>query len=245
MRTVKIGSVCLGRGPVKVLVSLEERTLRSLCNKAQMLEDKPVDILEWRMDSFASFEPEKLCAAYRTLKEKTEKPILCTLRTSREGGKAEISRLEYKKLLTRFIGEATPDAIDIEFGRGDIAKLMALAKEHSVPVITSFHNFKKTPPEPILWHKLMRMEDIGADVLKIAVMPKTRNDVLKLFSVLLRAKTIKRPVIAIAMGELGMLSRVTGAIFGSCATFAALGKTSAPGQLDIEETQTLLKLLEK
>jgi len=83
MRTVKIGQVSLGVKPVKVLVSLEGATVARLCAKAKTLEDKPVDILEWRMDSFGSFECEKLCAAYKTLKEKTKKPILCTLRTSR------------------------------------------------------------------------------------------------------------------------------------------------------------------
>ena len=243
MRTVKIGQVSLGVKPVKILVSLEGATVARLCAKAKTLEDKPVDILEWRMDSFGSFECEKLCAAYKTLKEKTKKPILCTLRTSREGGKADLSRTEYKGLLTCFLKEARPDAIDIEFGRGDIEKLIALAKAQSVPVITSFHDFKKTASESILWNKLKRMEDIGADVLKIAVMPRTENDVLKLFSILLRAKTINRPIIAIAMGELGKLSRITGSIFGSCATFAGFGKVSAPGQLDLEETQTLLKLL--
>ncbi len=243
MRTVKIGQVSLGVKPVKVLVSLEGTTTRQLVAKAKALEDKPVDILEWRMDSFESFESEKLCKAYRTLKEKTKKPILCTLRTTREGGKADISRTEYKKLITYFIKEAKPDAIDIELGRCGIEKLIALAKEQSVPVITSFHDFKKTASQSMLWYKLKCMEDVGADVLKIAVMPKTENDVLKLFAVLLRAKTIKRPIIAIAMGELGKLSRVTGSVFGSCATFAGVGKVSAPGQLDLEKTQSLLTLL--
>lgn len=243
MRTVKIGRVSLGVKPVKVLVSLEGPTARQLYAKARALEKKPVDILEWRMDSFQSFECEKLCATYKTLKEKTKKPVLCTLRTTHEGGKADLSRSEYKTLLTQFLNEARPDAIDIEFGRGDIEKLIALAKKLSIPVIASFHDFKKTPPETLLCNKLKRMKDIGADVLKIAVMPKSENDVLKLFSVLLRAKTLNRPVIAIAMGELGKLSRVTGNIFGSCATFASLGNTSAPGQIDLEQTQTLLNLL--
>lgn len=243
MHTVKIGQVSLGVKPVKVLVSLEGTTTRQLVAKAKALENKPVDILEWRMDSFGSLESEKLCKAYKTLKGKTKKPILCTLRTSREGGKADISRVEYKKLLTSFLKEAKPDAIDIELGRGDVEKLIALAKEQSVPVITSFHDFKKTASESVLWYKLKSMEDVGADVLKIAVMPKKENDVLKLFAVLLRAKTLNRPVIAIAMGELGKLSRITGSVFGSCATFAGFGKVSAPGQLDLEQTHSLLTLL--
>ena len=195
------------------------------------------------MDSFESFDCEKLCKTYRTLKKKSKKPILCTLRTRREGGKADISRIEYKKLLSRFLREARPDAIDIEFGRGDIEKLIAQAKKQAIPVITSFHDFKKTPSEAALCNKLNRMKAAEADVLKIAVMPKREIDVLKLFSVLLHAKALKSPVIAIAMGKLGMLSRVTGSTFGSCATFAALGKESAPGQLDVEKTQTLLNLL--
>ena len=89
------------------------------------------------------------------------------------------------------------------------------------------------------------MENGGADVLKIAVMPKTPSDVLRLLKVLLVArKTLKSPIVAIAMGQLGTLTRIAGGQFGSCATFAGFGKVSAPGQLDLHETIRFLSFSE-
>lgn len=246
MHSIKIGSVNVGSGPVKVLVSLSSKEERSLSSRARTLDKEPVDILEWRLDAFKTYDVDSLSHAYDRLRISTTKPILCTLRTSREGGAATLDRKAYKKLLLSFMEQAKPDAIDIEFGRGDVKELFSFAKECSIPIVSSFHDFEKTPKETVLFQKLSRMYAAGADILKIAVMPKSERDVLTVFSTLLRAKeAFASPIIAIAMGPLGILTRVAGGAFGSAATFAGFGSTSAPGQLNLEETRALLLSLNR
>ncbi len=48
------------------------------------------------------------------------------------------------------------------------------------------------------------------------------------------------PVVTMAMGRMGLLSRISGQIFGSCITFGTLGKASAPGQLPMAEVAAIL-----
>ena len=245
MRFVHVGAVRLGPKPVKTLVSLQAASIRSLCAKARALDKEPVDILEWRADAFADQTANSLSEALESLRRATEKPILFTLRTNREGGNASLQRSTYKALLAKFLSQSTPDAVDIEFGRGDIAPLITVAHEKGIPVIASFHDFAKTPTEGALLKKLTRMEEARADALKIAVMPQTPSDVLRLLKALLAArKTLRSPMIAIAMGELGTLTRIAGGQFGSCGTFAGFGGVSAPGQLSLEETRRFLSFSE-
>ena len=49
-----------------------------------------------------------------------------------------------------------------------------------------------------------------------------------------------RPIITMSMSKLGIISRLSGEVFGSAATFGALKKASAPGQIDIKELRSVL-----
>ena len=89
MRTVNVGRVRLGPKPVKTLVSLEGATPKALCEKARELDSEPVDILEWRVDSFRNRTVPALKKTLSKLREATGKPLLVTVRTCREGGKAD------------------------------------------------------------------------------------------------------------------------------------------------------------
>lgn len=109
----------------------------------------------------------------------------------------------------------------------------------------SNHDFDKTPPKEEIVSRLVKMQEYGADITKIAVMPNTEEDVLILLDGSLEMKKGKadRPFIAISMGSLGMISRISGELFGSCMTFAAAGNASAPGQLNAEYMKVFLNRL--
>jgi 3-dehydroquinate dehydratase-1 len=84
----------------------------------------------------------------------------------------------------------------------------------------------------------------GADVVKIAVTPQSTADVLTLLGATARAaETLDVPVIGIAMGELGRVSRLCGGEFGSAATFATVGEGSAPGQMTAEQVAVVRSYL--
>jgi len=85
------------------------------------------------------------------------------------------------------------------------------------------------------------------DIPKIAVMPTCVEDVLILLSATneMYTKYADRPIITMSMGPLGVVSRLSGEIFGSAMTFGAVGKVSAPGQIPVRELATTLDILHK
>ena len=114
-----------------------------------------------------------------------------------------------------------------------------------VKVIMSNHDFHKTPAQEDIIYRLRRMQDLGADLPKIAVMPQTPQDVLTLLSATLtmKEKYATRPIITMSMAKMGGISRVTGRLFGSAMTFGTVGQASAPGQIAIKELRELMDIL--
>ena len=92
--------------------------------------------------------------------------------------------------------------------------------------------------------RFREMEKSGADILKIAVMPHGFGDV----SAIMEAtndmrKECEKPLVSMAMGSIGSISRIAGENFGSSITFGTVGAASAPGQFPIGELRTLLAAL--
>ena len=88
------------------------------------------------------------------------------------------------------------------------------------------------------------MDSFGADILKLAVMPKSEEDLMALLTatVMMKSRSDK-PVITMSMGKTGVLSRLCGEMSGSSVTFAAGIKASAPGQITAERMRKTLCLL--
>ncbi len=89
------------------------------------------------------------------------------------------------------------------------------------------------------------MQEMKADILKIAVMPQEAKDVLTLLSATeeMTREYAKQPVVTMAMGRLGMISRIAGETFGVAATFGSVGESSAPGQIEAGQLSQMLSLL--
>ena len=113
-------------------------------------------------------------------------------------------------------------------------------------MIASNHHFHETPAQETLLEILTKMDQMGADILKIAVMPQSRKDVLTLLSATeeMDLRTAK-PLITMSMGPVGMISRLCGELFGSALTFGTVGKASAPGQIDAKDLASVLQLIHK
>ena len=76
-------------------------------------------------------------------------------------------------------------------------------------------------------------------------MPQSKADVLTLLSATEEMATnfADRPIITMSMAATGLISRLCGEVFGSAATFGAVGKASAPGQMNAKDLETILSLL--
>ena len=77
-------------------------------------------------------------------------------------------------------------------------------------------------------------------------MPQSMDDVHRLLGATLEAsKRLPIPVISMAMGALGAVTRLCGGEFGSALTFAVGAAASAPGQMPIEDVQSALAALKR
>ena len=114
-------------------------------------------------------------------------------------------------------------------------------------VVASNHDFHKTPAQEEIVSRLCKMQELGADIPKIAVMPQNKKDVLTLLSASreMSEEHADRPIITMSMAGTGVISRLCGEVFGSALTFGAAGKASAPGQMGVEDLKTVLELLHK
>ena len=72
-------------------------------------------------------------------------------------------------------------------------------------------------------------------------MPKKPKDVLRLMSMTEeKNRQAPCPLVTMAMGDLGRISRVSGKLTGSAMTFGTVGGASAPGQLPVEDLRRII-----
>ena len=248
---VVVRNIEIGSGMPKVCVPIVEKTREDILSTAKAICSTEADLVEWRADWYedvsAFSEVIKTADMLRSILGET--PLLFTFRSAREGGEKELSLESYATLLENVAKTGFVDLIDVEVFSGDdaVKNIIQTAHAHGVKVIASNHDFEGTPAREELVARLCKMQDLGADILKIAVMPQTRSDVLTLLSVTEEMSSLhtSRPVITMSMGRTGALSRLCGEVFGSAVTFASFGKVSAPGQIAIEDLKAGLRLLHK
>lgn len=247
---VTVGGVTLGEGVPKVIVPLTGSTRQELAVRAAALARLPAadrpDLVEWRADYFA--EVADLAAVRAVGAELAATlgavPVLFTFRTAAEGGTREIGTADYAALNLAVAASGWAGLVDVELATPDVADLVARLRATGVAVVVSSHDFEATPPAEEILDRLRRMRAVGADVPKIAVMPRSPADVLVLLGATWTAsQEADRPIITMAMGADGVVSRIAGEIFGSAATFAMVGEASAPGQTPLPGVRAALDLV--
>ncbi len=243
---IRVKNITIGRGMPKVCVPVVGKTTEEIMAELKAISNYPIDLVEWRVDYFD--EVRNINAVLQVLKQIRQQlqdtPLIFTFRTVNEGGNKPLEIQKYKELYQAVIETNTIDLIDIElFISDDIQnELILLAKQNNILVILSNHDFHQTPPKRVIIERLKLAKDNGADIPKIAVMPKNPGDVLVLLdATYTMADThANLPIVTMAMGEIGKITRTVGEVFGSAITFAAVTESSAPGQVNIEEMKKIL-----
>lgn len=249
MNTIKVRDIEIGAGAPKIIVPIVGVTKEDILNEAKTFDSIPVDVVEWRVDWFEHvFEFDKVEDVLKDLRNVLGNiPLLLTFRTKKEGGEKAIDTKDYKELNLRAAKTGYVDFIDVEIFTGDdvVREIIDGAHAAGVKVIASNHDFFKTPAKSDIIYRLRKMQDMGADIPKIAVMPQSRRDVLTLLSATEEMVTdyADRPIITMSMAGTGVISRLCGEVFGSSMTFGAAKKASAPGQMGVNDLNTVLDLL--
>lgn len=250
-QTVKIRDMVLGEGMPKICVPIVGKTKGIILDEAEKLRVHQPDMAEWRLDFYE--EVRETAALRKTVLALREVlgnlPLLCTFRTKAEGGAREAASEDYIRIYETILESRAADAIDVELFSGEetVKRLIGLAHEAGTVVIGSNHDFKKTPEKEEIVSRLCRMQALGMDVAKMAVMPETEADVITLLDASREMKESHRetPVITMSMGSRGLVSRLTGEVFGAALTFGTVGEASAPGQIPVEELRQVLEAIHK
>ena len=248
---IVVRDMIIGSGMPKICVPIVAAEQEEIFLQAKHIATLSCDMVEWRVDWFDAYEDET--ALMHVLTELRailgDMPLIATFRTAKEGGNKDIEFAEYAKLAVAIAKSGTADFIDVEgFSFGEISEeLIREVQKEGARVIASNHDFKKTPPKEEMINRLLKMQEMGADIVKIAVMPQSEQDVLTLMSATEEMVRMHAtiPVITMSMSGLGGISRLAGEIFGSAVTFASAGHASAPGQIAVEELKNVLELLHK
>lgn len=251
-RPIQLNNTVLGAGKEPLvctpLVGADEAAvLREL---AVILPKRP-DLLEWRVDFFTAIaDTARVVALAQAIRQQAGGiPLLFTRRSTREGGQP--IPLDEDEVLALYAAVCRSGAValcDFELSAGEahFARAVALARENGVCLVASFHNFHETPSAEVLVAKFAAMQAAGADVVKIAVMPQSPRDVLTLLDATLTAReTLAVPVISMAMGGYGAVSRLCGWVFGSSVSFAVGEQSSAPGQVPVEDVNRVVDVLQR
>lgn len=248
-KVVTIRNVKIGEGVPKIIVPIVEKTRERIVEKALSVKSMRVDAVEWRADFYDDvYDKAKVVETASSLRAvMPDMPLFFTFRTAAEGGEKSISMGEYTSLNKAVAQSGAVDIIDIQIflSHDVVAENIENIHEAGVFVVTSNHDFSKTPDKDELVARLRKMQDMGADILKIAVMPSCEEDVLTLLAATneMYVKYAKKPLITMSMSPIGVISRAVGGAFGSSMTFGAVGQTSAPGQIQVEKLSTVLNIL--
>ena len=179
------------------------------------------DILEMRIDCWRC-AAETATAYLGEIRSSLRLPMIGTIR---ENDFTRDIRMELFTACMPFV-----DSIDIELGTSIGAVAAAASGEKTI--IVSEHDFEATPSREELASMVERARKQGADIVKIATMADSREDVVRLLEF---TRTCTVPVVAFAMGPVGKVSRVISPLFGTLFTYGYITKPVAPGQLSVEE----------
>ena len=245
MKNIRIKDINLNGMP-KICVPVTGVTENEILGEFNKLKNTPLDLVELRADYFEFVQNQtKVTDLLEKIRKLYDKPLLFTLRTKKEGGVSYINTDYYFKLNKNVIESKLVELIDIEFfsQAEGVDSIVNLARKNRVVTILSNHDFLKTPPEEEIISRVNKMMDCG-DIAKIAVMPNSEEDVLTLLSAALKLKKEKKgPFIAISMGPLGIISRISCELIGSCMTYASHKDKSAPGQIDAKLIKEIIKIM--
>lgn len=249
MKNVQIRNLIIGEGMPKICVPIVGITKEEILADAKSTKDISVDLVEWRADWFEDiFNFNQVLEVLSQLRAiLNEVPLLFTFRTAPEGGEKSIDIAAYAELNKAVARTGFIDLIDVQaIGDDDfIIPIITEAHTQGIKVITSNHDFEKTVSKDEIIRRLTKMQDIGADIAKIALMPRNKHDVLTLLdaSLEMSEQYAQIPIVTISMGKDGLISRLTGELFGSAITFGAMKKSSAPGQMGAEDLHQILDFI--
>ncbi len=247
---MKIKGHTIGNGKPLVCVPVMETEKEAIIREVRRLADIRIPMIEWRLDAFSGIKsPNAVREVLKELAHVVKETIFVyTFRSKRQGGMLSLNAEEIQDLHQIAAESGTVDFVDVEYfelkkPEQEVRRLQSMG----VHTIASHHDFEQTPKREVMQMILEHLKKSGADMVKLAVMPQTMQDVLDLLEEtnLFHEEFPDIPLVTMSMGAMGSISRVAGEFFGSCITFGTGTKSSAPGQFPTEKLENILEIFHK
>jgi 3-dehydroquinate dehydratase/shikimate dehydrogenase len=199
------------------------------------------DIVELRADCLPAADPTLVMKTAGV----TDQPLILTLRSPEQGGLFPNDIEARRRFWSGVTGLPRDSLIDLEldlvdeFAHGDLPGKLPVDWDH---VICSHHDFVAGPEN--LPDIVERIGATPAGIIKIAVQAADAIDCLPLFKLLEKVQAEQRKIIAIAMGQAGVMTRILGPSRGSFLTYASWDSESgtAPGQLTVADLRDVYRI---
>src|SRR5215471_12639530 len=195
------------------------------------------DMFELRLDYLRDFDFSKPEGLAQLLADKAL-PAIITCRSVDEGGQQSVDHQIRLRLMVEG-ARSLAEYCDVEAAYYERALKF---KPDLNRLIVSYHNFTETPTDlTAIYERLCRLP---AGVHKIVTQANSIRDTLPTFELLNRASAENRKLIALGMGEPGLITRILGPSRGSYLTYGSLkpGAESAGGQPTCRELNELYGL---
>lgn len=218
--------ISLGEKPL-IALPVDDKEFEKTVETAK---EKGIDIIELRIDQFSDRSLDYVVNKASFVKE-LGLGIIATIRSAKEGG-THISDYERERIFKAVAPYS--DILDIELSSETmIEKVIKISKENNCLTLISYHDFEKTPSEEEIQKIIDKAVSKEADIVKYAFKAKTFDDVSRILCI--TNKNRDKKLVAIAMGELGRITRMAGFAFGSLITYTYIGVAFAPGQIEVDK----------
>lgn len=246
-KTITIKGCTIGEGPSKAIISVMGKDLAECLDVIEEGKKAGVQMFEWRGDfNDSRHDPAAMVEQGRAIAEALpEHPLLFTFRSTSQGGQDSFSADEYVALNKALIEAEILDIVDIETWIGDekMLELIDDAHAHGVKAMPSYHNFRGTPSVEWMVQLMEHMWDLGCDIAKCATMATDFAGALRLMAATDEVARLyaNGPLLTMAMGREGSITRLAGEYYGNDITFCALRASSAPGQVQVVQARRIME----
>lgn len=227
-----------------ICVPVCERRARDLA-PAMARAAQVADIIELRLDYLEGAEFDRAVRDLDVIVQAAPLPVILTLRPAEQGGHSALDYAARQAFWSQPEHSWAAELIDLEL---DLALDLMNDSSETKPyidwdsVICSHHDFARVPPD--LEKIYERMASAPARILKIAVQANDITDCIPVFHLLERAQDEGRKMIAVAMGEAGVATRILASSRGAFLTYASLddARATAPGQISAASLRDLYRV---
>jgi 3-dehydroquinate dehydratase/shikimate dehydrogenase len=222
----------------KLCMSLTERSARKCIETVASCK---ADLIEHRIDFMGRIR------ALDEIYMAAEKPVIAACRSFRNGGLHNGTETQRVDLLLEAISSgASYVDIDAETRPAFLDLLRRHAGRTGCKIIISKHYHENTPSSSTLEQLVSDMQNKEADILKVVTTPESIPDCLRVLHLYSHEVRIERPLVAFAMAQLGMFTRVAALFLGAPFMYVAQddGNAAAPGQIPLSKMREILEVLQ-